>query len=114
MNLERLPEPVHLREEVHRLFVKHPDAREEGGHEVADAISYWYGNKLPRYLWNRGWGPWLQQGGLRPDQFMRTVGAHRIGFLKWIDGEMPWEKLLDYLILSTEKAMERIQAKAQP
>ena len=113
MELERPPEPGHLKDEVHRLLERHPDAREEGSHSVADALSYWYGNKLPRYLWSAGWGPKLKEAGLDPDRFMQTVGAHRIGFLKWIDGEMGWDKLLEYILLSTKKAVERLQPKAE-
>ncbi|MFQ5838875.1 MAG: hypothetical protein ACE5HJ_08885 [Thermoplasmata archaeon] len=111
MELERHPEPLHIKEEVLKLIERHPETREEGGHSVADPISYWYGNKLPRYLWKGGWGPKLKEIGFDEDRFMRTIGAHRAGFLRWIDDEMPWEKLLDLLILSVTRTAESLRAK---
>ncbi|MFQ5986831.1 MAG: hypothetical protein ACE5KQ_05680 [Thermoplasmata archaeon] len=103
MEFERLAEPVRLKEEVLELVAKYPEFREEGGHAVADPISYWYGNKLPRYLWKGGWGEKLRDIGVSEDQFMQAIGAHRIGFFRWIDDEMEWEKLLDFMILSATK-----------
>jgi hypothetical protein len=114
MQLERPAEPVHIKEEVLRLFQRHPESREEGGHSVADPISYWYGNKLPRYLWKSGWGPRLKQTGFNEDRFMRAVGAHRVGFMRWIDGEMPWERFLDLLIVTVTKTAESFRAAAKP
>ena len=113
MEFERLPEPLQLKEEVLELVTKHPEMREEGGHAVADPISYWYGNKLPRYLWKGGWGERLRAEGVTEDQFMQTIGAHRIGFFRWIDEKMEWEKLLDFMILSAAKLLEGQPAEAQ-
>ncbi|MFQ6013403.1 MAG: hypothetical protein ACE5LS_07145 [Thermoplasmata archaeon] len=113
MEFERLPEPVQLKEEVLVLISRYPETREAGSHSVADPISYWYGNKLPRYLWKGGWGPKLQGLGVSEDEFMQTIGAHRIGFFRWIDDEMEWEKLQDYLILSTTKLVEGKPAEAK-
>lgn len=109
MNLERVPEPTNIKQEVLKLFSRHPEAREEGSHSVADPISYWYGNKLPRYLWKAGWGPSLKAAGLNEDRFMRVVGAHRVSFLKWIDGELPWDRLLDLIMLSVAKTAEGLK-----
>jgi hypothetical protein len=103
MEFERLPEPLQLKGEVLELVTKYPEFREEGSHATADPISYWYGNKLPRYLWNAGWGRKLKEMGVAEDQFMQTIGAHRIGFFRWIDDEMEWEKLLDFMIRSAVK-----------
>ncbi|MFQ5962218.1 MAG: hypothetical protein ACE5MG_12560 [Candidatus Methylomirabilales bacterium] len=113
MEFERLAEPVHLKEEVLELVSKYPEFREEGSHAVADPISYWYGNKLPRYLWKGGWGPRLREIGVSEDQFMQTIGAHRIGFFRWIDHEMEWEKFLDFMILSATKLVEGQAAEAE-
>lgn len=111
MEFVRLPEPLQLKGEVLELVAKYPEFREEGSHATADPISYWYGNKLPRYLWNGGWGEKLIVGGVAEDQFMQTIGAHRIGFFRWIDDEMEWEKLLDFMILSATKLVEGREAK---
>jgi hypothetical protein len=114
MDLERLPEPLHIKNEVLKLFERHPEAREEGSHSVADPISYWYGNKLPRYFWKGGWGPRLKEAGLNEDRFMRVVGAHRVSFLRWIDGEMPWDEFQKLVILSVAKTAEGIRAARGP
>ncbi len=114
MELNRPPEPVEIREEVLSLFKKYPEAREEGGHSVADVVSYWYGNKLPRYLWKKGWGPELEKAGFDPDRFMRVIGAHRVGFMRWIDGTMSWEKLLGLMVVSVTRTAQSRQAKATP
>ncbi|MFQ5908948.1 MAG: hypothetical protein ACE5JE_09035 [Thermoplasmata archaeon] len=113
MVFERLAEPVDLKEEVLELVSRYPEFREEGSHAVADPISYWYGNKLPRYLWKGGWGEQLKVAGVSEDLFMQTIGAHRIGFFRWIDGEMNWEKLLDNMILSATKLVEAPPAAAR-
>ncbi|MEE8231718.1 MAG: hypothetical protein V3R46_00155 [Thermoplasmata archaeon] len=113
MEFERLPEPLQLKEEVLELLTKHPEMREEGSHAVADPISYWYGNKLPRYLWKGGWAERLRAVGVAEDQFMQTIGAHRIGFLRWIDDEMGWEKLMDFMILSAAKLLKGQPAEVQ-
>lgn len=112
MDLGRPAEPTEIREEVENFLAKYPGSREEGGHSVADPISYWYGNKLPRYLWKEGWGPQLRKAGFNEDRFMRTVGAHRVGFFRWIDGEVPWDKLLDLILASVLKTSNTLQAKA--
>lgn len=113
MELDRLPEPDHLKEEVLDLFERHPETREEGDHSVAEPISFWYGNKLPRYLWNAGWGAPLRRAGLEPDAFMRAVGAHRKGFRKWIEGEIEWDRLLEFIRASTKKAVDQLNPKAE-
>ncbi len=113
MQLERPSEPIRLREEVLRFLRRHPQSREEGGHSVADPLTYWYGNKLPRYLWKSGWGPKLSGAGLDPDRFMRTIGAHRKGFFRWIDGVLPWDQFLDLIVLSVTKTAESLQSKAK-
>ncbi len=111
MELRRAPEPVELKEEILRLFEKHPEAREEGAHSVVDPITYWYGNKLPRYLWKSGWGPKLKRLGYDEDRFMRTIGAHKAGFLLWIDGKMTWEKFSGLMMLSVTKTAESLRTK---
>lgn len=112
MNLVVPPEPQHLKEEVLAFLRKYPEARDEGGHSVADPISYWYGNKLPRYFWKSGWGPDLKQVGFDEDRFMRTVGAHRVGFFRWIDEEMAWDRLADLIVRSVEKTAEALRQAA--
>jgi hypothetical protein len=44
---------------------------------------------------------------------MQTIGAHRIGFFRWIDNKIEWEKLLDFMILSVAKLLEGRPAEAQ-
>lgn len=112
MELKAPDEPAHLKEEVLAFLRKYPEARDEGGHSVADPISYWYGNKLPRYFWKSGWGPELKHLGFDEDRFMRTVGAHRVGFFRWIEGEMEWDRLADLVVRSVAKTAQSLQEKA--
>ncbi len=112
MELTLPPEPLELRKEIRNFLERHPELREEGGHAVADVAGYWYGNKLPRYLWKSGWGQVLDRTGMDKDLFMRTVGAHRAGFFRWIDGEASWEELIDLIARSTTKTAERLGARA--
>ncbi len=111
MDLRQPPEPVELKEEVLRFLDKYPESRQEGGHSVADAVSYWYGNKLPRYLWKSGWGLKLQEAGVDRERFMRTIGAHRSGFFRWIDGDMTWDRLIELMTLSVSKTARDIETK---
>lgn len=113
MRLSKPPEPVEVKEQVLRFLERHPELREESAHSVGDVAGYWYGNKLPRYLWKSGWGPALTEAGLDKDRFMRIVGAHRAGFFRWIDGEMSWDELVDIVMRSTAKTAGGMAARAR-
>ncbi len=113
MRLSKPPEPIEMREQALRFLERHPELREETAHSVADATCYWYGNKLPRYLWNGGWGQALTEAGLDKDRFMRIVGAHRASFFRWIDGKMSWDELADIVMRSTAKTAEGMATRAR-
>jgi len=60
-----------------------------------DALLFWFGNKLPSYLWKEGgWSQPLKASGYTWQSFLRVLALHKKELIQWIQGTISWTQLL--------------------
>lgn len=58
-----------------------------------DSLSVWYGNKLPKYLWDQ-WKDILKPRGFNWQKFLRLLKHRTDAILLWYKGKFTWEQFM--------------------
>ena len=97
MGLPVLPEPKDLKEFIKRVRSTVSEDREL--EEIdQDNLAVWYGNKLPKYLWNH-WKDALKEMGYSWQKFLRVLKLHTEDFIAWaLHDTLNWEELIQKVI----------------
>ena len=81
------PEPKILKEQ----FIKQ---KKEIGMKI-DSLSFWFGNRLPSYLWkNGGWSTPLKKEGYNWQSFLKILSLHKKEMIRWSKDTMSWKDFL--------------------
>ena len=80
-------EPIEIKEFITNLI----------NGDVSPTYAIWLGNKLPKYLWGF-WGKELKSTGLKWQTFLKCVSKFEKDVIKWVDGELSWEALVDEIM----------------
>ncbi len=59
-----------------------------------DPLIVWYGNKLPKYLWDQ-WKDRLKPAGFTWQKFMRLLHYRTDISVLWYRGLLPWDKFVE-------------------
>ncbi len=87
MKLEKPEEPAEIKDFITNLI--------NGG--VSPTYAIWLGNRLPKYLWS-SWSKNLRSIGLRWQDFLKCVSKFEGDIIKWVNGEILWEDLLNEIM----------------
>lgn len=58
-----------------------------------DTFNVWYGNKVPKYLWNE-WKDILKPSGFTWQKFLKLLGRRTDAILLWYKGAYSWEQFV--------------------
>lgn len=87
MNLIIPPEP--------KIFKKQFIGQKKGIDLKIDSLTFWFGNKLPSYLWkNGGWSKPLKAEGYNWQSFLKILSLHKKEIIKWSQNTLSWKDLL--------------------
>lgn len=89
MKLHVPQEPKHVKEwiqSVERGMSKTPGVK-------WDSLSVWYGNQLPKYLWDE-WKGELKPSGFTWQKFLRLLRHRTDAVLLWYRGAYTWEQFV--------------------
>ncbi len=101
MNGKRIPEePV----EIKRFLRSIIEASGTRGKFVV-----FTGNRLPKYLWD-AWEPALKSRGYKWQDLLRAVSRASNIILEWVEGDAPWERVVE----AVWGELERARAGAAP
>ena len=60
-----------------------------------DALSVWFGNKLPSYLWkDAGWSKTLKEEGYNWQGFLKILSLHKKEMIWWCTNTISWKDFL--------------------
>lgn len=59
-----------------------------------DSLNVWYGNKLPKYLWEQ-WKDVLKPAGFTWQKFLRLLGRRTDAILLWYKGAYSWSEFIN-------------------
>jgi hypothetical protein len=87
MKLTIPPEPKILKEQ----FI---EQKKEIGLKI-DSLTFWFGNRLPSYLWkNGGWSKPLKAEGYNWQSFLKILSLHKKEMIKWSRDTLAWKDFL--------------------
>ena len=89
MKLQTPEEPKHVKEWIRRIdrgITKTPGVK-------WDSFSVWYGNQLPKYLWDE-WKDTLKPRGFTWQKFLRLLRHRTDAVLLWYKGAYTWEQFI--------------------
>jgi len=78
---------------------------------VPPSYAIWLGNRLPKYLWNL-WGKDLKSEGLRWQDFLKCLSKFEGDIIKWVEGEVSWERLTSEIVSACQKGSGRGEGKS--
>ena len=58
-----------------------------------DTLNVWYGNKLPKYLWDQ-WKDVLKPAGFTWQSFLKLLSRRTDAVLMWYKGAYTWERFI--------------------
>ena len=89
MELDTPQEPREVKDWIKML------AQKASGHEEInwDSLNVWYGNKLPKYLWNE-WKGELSLSGFNWQKFLKLMSFRTDQIILWSSNKIPWENLV--------------------
>lgn len=90
MSLHTPKEPEHVREwikSIERGTSKTPSKMNW------DSLNVWYGNQLPKYLWDE-WKDELKPRGLTWQKFLKLLRQRTDAILLWYKGAYTWERFI--------------------
>ncbi|MDP3974050.1 MAG: hypothetical protein Q8P92_04425 [Candidatus Daviesbacteria bacterium] len=89
MNITSPQEPKEVKEWIKML------AQEASGQDEInwDSLNVWYGNKLPKYLWDE-WKVELSPSGFNWQKFLKLMSFRTDQIILWSYNEIPWENLV--------------------
>jgi len=90
MKLTTPKEPKEVKDWI-RMLTKEADSQ-EGINWTS--LNVWYGNKLPKYLWDE-WKAELSPSGFNWQKFLRLMSFRTDQIILWAYGETSWENLVD-------------------
>jgi len=87
MKLSIPPEPTIMKrqfdKEINRIEMK------------IDTVWFWFGNRLPSYLWNEGgWSTPLKKEGYNWQSFLKILALHKKDMIKWSWDTLSWKDFL--------------------
>lgn len=60
-----------------------------------DSLGLWFGNQLPRYLWNdAGWSTPLKAEGYTWQSFLKILSLHKKEMIQWARHTLTWKDFL--------------------
>ena len=60
-----------------------------------DSLTFWFGNKLPSYLWkDGGWSKPLKKEGYNWQSFLKILSLHKKDMIKWSWNTLTWKDFL--------------------
>ena len=59
-----------------------------------DTLNVWYGNKLPKYLWDQ-WKDILKPAGFSWQSFLKLLSRRTDAVLMWYKGVYTWEQFIE-------------------
>jgi len=81
------PEPLSLK--------KQSEEQKTGSAWDIDSLTLWFGNQLPRYLWNDGgWSKPLKAEGYNWQSFLKLLSLHKKEMIRWARDSMSWKDFL--------------------
>jgi len=84
------PEPIMLK--------KQSKQQKEGKEWDIDSIVFWFGNKLPSYLWKEGgWSQHLKSDGYTWQSFLKILSLHKREMILWSRDAISWKEFLKTL-----------------
>lgn len=89
MSLHTPKEPQHVKEwikSLEEISPKTPGVR-------WDSLNVWYGNQLPKYLWDE-WKNELKPRGFTWQKFLKLLCNRTDSILMWYKGLHPWEQFI--------------------
>lgn len=92
IDLKVPPESTALRAEVKKLR----DMMAGPGVEW-DPLAVWYGNKIPKYLWEQ-WKDDLKPAGFTWQKFLKLLRYRTDGAVLWFYGSLSWKKFIEQTI----------------
>ncbi len=89
MHLSIPPEPLLLKPSLQPGFKTKWDN---------DSLGLWFGNQLPRYLWNDGgWAAPLKKEGYTWQSFLKALSLHKKDMIQWARDSLAWKDFLHNL-----------------
>jgi len=87
MKLKIPPEPKLLKNQ----FIK----QKKNIEMKIDTLTFWFGNKLPSYLWKEGgWAKPLKAEGYSWQSFLKILSLHKKDMIKWSWNTLSWKDFL--------------------
>lgn len=62
-----------------------------------DTLNVWYGNRLPKYLWDQ-WKDTLKPSGFTWQSFLKLLSRRTDAVLMWYKGAYTWDQFIDETI----------------
>ena len=90
MKLHIPKEPKHVKEWIRSM--SQVGVRSSGGNW--DNLNVWYGNQLPKYLWDE-WKNELKPRGLTWQKFLKLLRQRTDAILLWYKGAYTWERFIE-------------------
>ena len=60
-----------------------------------DSLILWFGNRLPKYLWNdAGWSQPLKKEGYTWQSFLKILSLHKKEMIQWSRNSLTWKEFL--------------------
>ena len=87
MKLKIPPEPKLLKNQ----FIK----QKKNIEMKIDSLTFWFGNKLPSYIWKEGgWAKPLKAEGYSWQSFLKILSLHKKDMIKWSWNTLSWKDFL--------------------
>jgi len=81
-------EPIEIKD-----YIKYLEKLEEGSDIAWDSLNVWYGNKLPKCLWDQ-WQKQLKNEGFTWQIFLKVLKYRTDKFILWAKGMITWTQLV--------------------
>lgn len=91
-NLQIPKEPKEVKEWIKRI-----ESLDGGPGINWESLNVWYGNKLPKYLWDE-WKSELKLAGFTWQKFLRLLKHRTDKIILWYKGIIKWEDLVKEII----------------
>ena len=90
MNLNVPKEPKDIKESIQKI----ESVTGSGSNPINwDSFNVWYGNKLPKHLWDE-WKDELKPAGFTWQKFLKLLGRRTDAVLLWYKGAYTWEQFI--------------------
>jgi len=81
------PEPANIKKQ----YIEN----KQGFGNKFDSLIFWFGNKLPSYLWKEGgWSKPLKKEGYNWQSFLKILSLHKKEMIKWSRNKISWKEFL--------------------